>query len=128
MHSGDAMERAKSRNYRMLFRTMALAVVGAVCFATAAFAGNFEITNGTDKNVHHLYLSPASQDSWGPDQLGNGHDDVIDAGGKFTLTGVEDGTYDVKLTLEDGTACVAKGVAFEGDMEWKIDEEMVASC
>ena len=112
----------------MFFRTMALAVAGAVCIATAAFAGDFEIKNGTDKNVHHLYLSPASQNSWGPDQLGNGHNDVIDAGGTFTLTGVEDGTYDVKLALEDGTACVAKNVKFEGDMEWSIDEDMVESC
>ena len=112
----------------MSFKSMALAVAGAVLFATAAFAGDFEITNSTDKNVHHLYLSPASANTWGPDQLGSGHSDVIDAGGKFTLTGVEDGTYDVKLTLEDGSACVAKGVKFEGDMEWTIDEDMMKDC
>lgn len=122
------MTRAKSRDYPMFLRTMALAVAGAVCIATAAFAADFEIKNGTDKNVHHLYLSPASQTNWGPDQLGNGHNDVIDAGGTFTLTGVEDGDYDVKLVLEDGTACVAKNVKFEGDMEWTIDPDMVESC
>jgi hypothetical protein len=112
----------------MFIRSIALAAIGAVCFATAAFAGNFEVKNGTDKNVHHLYLSPASQTNWGPDQLGNGHDDVIEAGTSFTLTDVEDGTYDVKLVLEDGSACVAKGVSFEGDMEWTIDEDVVANC
>ena len=112
----------------MSIKTMALAVAAAVLFATAAFAGDFEIKNGTDKNVHHLFLSPASQNTWGPDQLGSGHDDVIEAGSTFKLTGVEDGNYDVKLVLEDGSACVAKAVNFEGDMEWTIDEDMMHDC
>lgn len=112
----------------MTFKSMALAVAGAVLFATAAYAGDFEISNATDKNVHHLYLSPASANTWGPDQLGSGHGDVIAAGSKFTLTGVEDGNYDVKLTLEDGSACVAKGVKFEGDMEWTIDADVMSDC
>jgi hypothetical protein len=113
----------------MFLRSIALAAVGAACFATAAVAGNFVVTNTTSKNVHHLYLSDSSDDHWGQDQLGSGHDDVIPADtGKFTLQNIPDGTYDVKIGMEDGTECVAKGVEFEGDMVLKIDDDLLASC
>lgn len=112
----------------MLLRTIAIAVAGSICVTTTVFAADLEVTNTTNRNIHHLYLSPANQNTWGPDQLGDEPKDVIEPGSAFTLTGVEDGTYDVKFTLDDGSTCIVSRVEFEGHMEWKIDDEVVNGC
>ena len=107
---------------------MALCAAGAVLVATAASAGDLEIDNVTGKNVPHLYLSPVSQNNWGPDQIGVNHNDVIGAHSKYRLTGIADGTYDIKLVLEDGSVCVARKVEFEGDTLWTIDGNLMENC
>ena len=112
----------------MFPRTMALAAAGAVCLATAAFAGNFEVRNGTERNLHHLYLSPVSQNAWGVDQLGDSEDSIVEPGSTFMLTGIADGVYDVKITLGDGSSCVVRGIVFEGDMEWTVDDATTHTC
>lgn len=43
---------------------------------------DFTVVNHTGDTITHLFVSPSSQPSWGPDQLGNG---VIPDGGSHHL-------------------------------------------
>lgn len=95
---------------------------------SSAYALHLEIVNKSKGSIHHLYLSAASQKSWGPDQLGSGSDDTVEPGSKFTLHGIEAGTYDVKIATEDGTECEIDGVEFDESKEWVVTEHMLDKC
>jgi len=49
-------------------------------------------------------------------------------GGKFTLSGIKAGTYDVKVATADGTECMVEGADFNESKEWVITEKMLAKC
>ena len=57
-----------------------------------------KIVNNTSINIWYLYISPSSSDSWGNDQLG---EDIIPAGGSFTLGNIPSGEYDLKVMNKD---------------------------
>jgi hypothetical protein len=95
---------------------------------SSAFAVDLQVTNKSKAEIHHLYLSAASQKSWGPDQLGSGSKDVVAPGSTFTLTGIEAGTYDVKITTADGTECEVNDAEFDSSKEWVITEHMLDKC
>lgn len=96
--------------------------------ASSAYALQLQVVNKSKTSVHHLYLSASSQKNWGADQLGNGADDTVEPGAKFTLHGIEAGSYDVKLTTEDGTECEVDGADFDESKEWVITEHMLEKC
>ena len=112
----------------MSVRTMALCLAGAALAATAATAGDLQINNVTGKNVHQLFLSPVSRNNWGPDQIAVNHNKIIGARSSYLLSGIADGTYDIKLVLEDGSVCVARKIDFEGNTEWTIDSRLMENC
>jgi len=93
--------------------------------ATSAFALQLQVINKSKTSVHHLYVSPANQKAWGPDQLG---DAAVEPGSQFNLHGIEAGTYDVKLVAEDGTECEVDGADIDGSKEWVITEHMLDKC
>lgn len=86
-----------------------------------------KILNKSDWAIHELYLSPTSDDEWGPDQLG---EFVIDAGGDtFTLRNIPCDDYDVRLVDEDGDACVVNEVKLCGDRDtWQITNDDLLAC
>lgn len=86
----------------------------------------FTITNGTNYTIVYLYMSPTSQSTWGPDQLGS---NVLSPGGSFTLTGIGCDAYDIRLVDEDEDECVVNGVTFCNESAgWHITNEMLLSC
>jgi len=86
-----------------------------------------KITNVSKWEIHHLYLSPANEKEWGPDQLG---EQVIAAkGGKFTLTDIDCDHYDIKVVDEDGDECVIENEELCGDAAtWKITDKSLLAC
>ncbi len=60
---------------------------------------SFEVINESDDMISYLYIAPPESDNWGDDWLGN---DVIKAGGSYTVDGIPHGTYDMKAADEDG--------------------------
>lgn len=54
----------------------------------------YVFTNTGTAEICELYLSPATTDNWGPDQLKS---QTIAAGATFTLTNVPAGKYDAKV-------------------------------
>ncbi|NCP86202.1 MAG: hypothetical protein CO094_09550 [Anaerolineae bacterium CG_4_9_14_3_um_filter_57_17] len=62
--------------------------------AAGDMVASFVFTNTGSVEICELYLSPASQDSWGPDQL---QDQTIPAGAQFTLNNIPAGQYDARV-------------------------------
>lgn len=109
-----------------------LAVVVAVCLAwvSSAEAGkkaSVKIVNKSKWDIHHLYMSPADEKDWGPDQLGK---NVISAGGgTFTLSDIPCDTWDVKVVDEDDDECVIEDADVCKDQyEWKITNDELLKC
>ena len=95
------------------------------CAVLTANAGDVTISNASEWNLDHLYMSSVDQDEWGADQLG---DAVIGTGESFTLTGVPCASYDVKLVDDDGDECEVADVDICGDGGWEITSDDLLAC
>jgi hypothetical protein len=94
-------------------RRLALAAaIAASVAATAAFAGqqDFVIVNNTGQTILTLNVSPATEDSWGPDILGT---DVLAAGqrGEVSFDNDEERCdWDIRVTYADGDTGDWRGI------------------
>jgi hypothetical protein len=85
-----------------------------------------KITNKSDWEIHHFFLSPSETDAWGPDQLG---EEVIGTGESFMLKTIPCDIYDVRLVDEDGDECVVEAVDICGSDEgWVITNQELLAC
>lgn len=114
----------------MILTGVVLATIAALALPTTALAAAdnsvIHIKNKSDWEIHHFFLSPADQDHWGPDQLGN---QIIAVGGSFELRKVPCDTWDVKIVDEDGDECVLSGVDICASKEgWVITNDALLEC
>lgn len=110
---------------RTLKVTRTILAVALTAIALTANAGDVTISNASDWNLQHLYVSSVDQEKWGADQLG---EEVIGTGESFTLKGVPCATYDVKLVDEDGDECEVADVDICGDGGWTIESDDLLAC
>jgi hypothetical protein len=78
----------------------------ASAVASAAYAArqDFTVTNHTGHTIINLYVSPHSDDHWGPDILGR---ETLANGEQASVTFDRDETachWDIKVTYDDNTA------------------------
>jgi hypothetical protein len=102
-------------------------VLAAIASASAA-AKKTDVTvrNKSAWSIFHLYLSPADQDDWGPDQLGK---EVVGTGDSFKIMGIPCDEYDVRLIDEDGDECMIFEVDICGKSEtWEITSSDLLEC
>ncbi len=107
-----------------LLKTTILGLAALVAaFSTAAYADDatFTLTNNSDYQIDAFYSSPANDDQWGDDILGQ---DVLEGGQSGTVT-IADGStecvYDLKAVdesgaehvLEDLDICKSPSVTFD---------------
>lgn len=106
----------------------ALAVVASTLVVAAQKRVSVTIVNRSDWEIHELYLSPTDEDKWGADQLGNAT--IPARSGRFRLTGIPVGDYDIKIVDEDADECVVEGVEIgaEGSEEWVITSKDLLQC
>jgi hypothetical protein len=105
---------------------MALAVALALTFAsTVALAANVVFVNQSSWQIHEIYFSPASQNSWGEDHLGS---EVLEKGDSLTLSGVHAGRWDVRVVDEDGDECVLEDVRIDRSDRWAITDSDLLGC
>jgi hypothetical protein len=105
-----------------------LSVLCLIAMAAPAFAGgaSVKVINQSKWEIHHLFISPADENHWGPDQLG---EDVLTKGDSFTITNIPCDDYDVKVVDEDGDECVIEGAHLcHDDSFWKITDKELLSC
>ena len=94
--------------------------------APAGQESNLVVTNKSKWAVHQMFLSPANDNEWGPDQLAAG---TIEPGAKFTLNKIPCDTYDIKIVDEDGDECIVKGEKFCGnEVTWDLTDEELLGC
>ena len=118
------------RKVSLTLAGVVLATIAAFTVPTIALAASdnstIHITNKSDWEIHHFFLSPADQDHWGADQLG---EKVISVNGTFDLHKVPCDNYDVKLVDEDGDECVIGGVDICASKEgWVITSDALLDC
>ena len=84
------------------------------------------IVNNSNREIHHVYLSAADQNNWGPDQLGSS---VIAAGGGSVTLNVSCDASSVKVITEDHQGCfLYKVVACSQATTWTITNETTPDC
>ena len=102
-------------------RRFAFAPLAALALGSALVAGpqaasadqrDFRLVNESNSTIMRLYVSPASADRWGPDQLGS---DVVRPGGSYSLhfdRGQAGNTcmFDLKIVTASGSATEQRGV------------------
>src|SRR6185369_15471330 len=90
------------KNLRIsLLVLVAFICAGSLTSFASAPSVTITVTNNSSRDIRHLYLSPANNDNWGPDQLGNS---AIGSGSSRQLNvSWEEAT--VKLVAEDQDGC-----------------------
>jgi hypothetical protein len=117
-------------NLKMYFRVLML--VAGLCMlavlvprSTATSALTISIVNNGGSEIRHLYLSPADNDNWGPDQL---NESAISPGATRTLEVSWDQST-VKLVAEDQDGCfLYVTVAATGNPAWTITGDTSRDC
>ena len=85
-----------------------------------------KIINQSKWEIHHVYLSSSSEDTWGDDLLG---EEILAKGDVLTLSNISCDLYDVKVVDEDGDECVIEEVDLCGDESyWKITDKDLLEC
>jgi len=110
--------------YRLVFLVFALTLASSVAFAQA----RTRFWNLTQMRISEFYLAPAGTTTWGPNQAKNDKDGVADPDERLNITGVQSGTYDIKLADKEGRTCMVRGVKVEAGQVFSIDEKELTSC
>jgi hypothetical protein len=85
------------------------------------------VTNNSNREIHHLYLSPVDRKEWGPDQLDGS---ILKTGQTFTITDVSCSGYEIKVVAEDKDGCFLYGVisCAQAYTAWSIKNDTPADC
>ena len=106
----------------------ALAVLILLALTAPAFAekATVKVINQSKWEIHHLFLSSAADEEWGPDQL---EDEILAKGDQITLTDIDCDEYDIKVVDEDGDECIIESVELCKDHSyWKITDKDLLEC
>jgi hypothetical protein len=109
----------------MTIRTAMLGLA-ALSLAATAWAAKLTVHNvSSNYDIHHLYVSHYTDRNWGPDQLG---DDIVEPGETFTLTGIQPGTYDIKIVDDESNECIIEDVDFVRNPVFAFDGSECAAA
>lgn len=114
--------------FRLSLLVAVLCLLGTMTFLSGATATTTSITvvNNSGWEIRHVYLSPANNDNWGPDQLGEGG--VIASGQSFTLSVTWDQPT-VKVITEDQNGCfLSSTVSATGNAVLTITNDATPDC
>jgi len=109
-----------------LLVALAVALIGSA--AVAQSSKGIRFWNLTAHTVRQLYLSPAGQNQWGPDQCKNDRDGEVDHDERLRITGIAAGRYDVKLLDKLGRTCVVKDIDIKDGAVFAIEERQLTEC
>src|SRR5215469_9808590 len=110
-------------------RPVLLACALMLASATALAQGRpARFWNLTQERISEFYLAPAGTTNWGPNQAKNDKDGVVDPDERLNITGVQSGSYDLKVTDLEGRTCMMKGVKVEVGQIFSVDEKDLTGC
>ncbi|MGH9906367.1 MAG: hypothetical protein ACRD8U_12390 [Pyrinomonadaceae bacterium] len=128
----SSMMKAAGNSVRLLLLVVIMcALVGASTISAPATSGlpamAILVTNNSGRDIHHLYLSPADREAWGPDLL---NETVLRTGQSFTISDVSCAGYEIKVIAEDREGCFAYAVVScaQASTGWTITSETPRDC
>lgn len=102
-----------------------LGCLGVIAIAGPAVASDLIVNNKSQYVIHELYVSEAKSKKWGPDQLRSAS---VGTGSQFTVRGIPDGVYDLKLVDQDDDSCVVHDVTLNQDTSWTLTDAIIEQC
>jgi hypothetical protein len=125
MKSLLAILNSKKTRRLAIFVTVFCALVATPLLSGAQTQASVTIVNNSSWEIRHLYLSPANNDNWGPDQL---NELVIRPGDSYTLN-VSCDQSQIKVITEDQDGCfLSNTVACTGNTVWTITNNATPNC
>jgi hypothetical protein len=110
----------------LLLNVIVLGLVGSA--AMAQDRRGIRFWNLTLYTITSLQMSPAGQETWGPDQCQNDRDGTVDHDERLRITGIEPGRYDVRLADKIGRACIVRDVEVKAGAVFSIEEKQLTDC
>lgn len=121
--------RKREVRYRpIILMVIMCALVAVPLLAASAHpnATNVTVVNNSGRVIRFLYLSPADNDNWGPDQLNNAS---LNNGQSVTLSDVACSGAEIKVIAEDSDGCfLSSVVSCGGNAQWTITNDTPADC
>ena len=84
-------------------------------------AAQTKFWNITGDTIVNFELAPVGTTNWGPDQCKNEKDDSVDDDERLPIEDVATGSYDARMTFEDGRVCSAKAIKIEDGKIFSIE-------
>lgn len=97
-------------------------------FAADGKGKGIRFWNLTSSTVTNLQLSPAGQNSWGPNQCANDPDGTVDHDERLRITGISPGRYDVRLASKAGRTCVVRNLDIKENGIFSIADKDLTDC
>lgn len=89
---------------------------------------SLKITNKSIYGIYKLFVMSTEDNKWGPDQLGEGKNDVIHPGDEFTLTDLVAGEYNIRFVNKEGGTCTLKNVKIMKNESWVLTTDWLEKC
>ena len=106
---------------------LGIMVCGPLLTRAYAPATAITITNNSNREIKHVFLSAPDQNNWGPDQLGSSV--IAPNGGSVTLGNVSCDGPSIKVIAEDQEGCFTyQVVSCSENASWTITNESARDC
>ena len=103
-----------------------LALLAVLSLAACGTDSTLTIDNASSYALAEINLSPEDSTSWGADLLGS---DVLLPGEALEVSGIQCGTYDIRIIDEDLDECILPSVDLCVDNAiWRISDLELAAC
>ena len=89
---------------------------------------SLKITNKSIYGIYQMFVMSTEDNKWGPDQLGEGKNDVIHPGDEFTLTDLIAGEYNIRFVNREGDTCTLKNIKIMKNESWVLTTDWLERC
>ena len=104
------------------------ALLLASALELAAQGKGIRFWNLTTATISNFQLSPAGEDTWGPNQTLNDKDKEVDHDERLRITSTEPGRYDAKIGYRNSKQCIVRDVEIKADAVFSIADEDLKDC
>ncbi|CCD96171.1 conserved exported hypothetical protein [Bradyrhizobium sp. ORS 375] len=102
--------------------------LSALPIAASAQGKGIRLWNLTSATMTGFQLSPAGQNSWGPNQTLNDKDKELDHDERLKLSGVEPGRYDAKVSYAGDRQCIVRDLDIRADAVVSVADKDLKDC
>jgi hypothetical protein len=94
----------------------------------AAQGKGIRFLNLTTATISSFQLSPAGEDTWGPNQTLNDKDKEVDHDERLRITSTEPGRYDAKIGYRSSKQCIVRDIEIKADAVFSIADKDLKDC